>query len=254
MTARDRARAVRNRVKLLVQTLREPNKETFDCPICGYQGPFMDVFRPTGTRKHAKCPACDALERHRLQYVVVNQVLEGRDAARLTALHFAPEPCFSDLFSKRFGKYESADLVMKGVTHHVDLLNLPFADGSYDFVFASHVLEHIREDERAISELRRILRPNGIAILPVPIVAHATIEYPRPSPSEGDHVRAPGFDYFKRYERYFSRVDPISSDAVPNRYQPFVYEDRSVYPTPECPWRTSMPGGKHVDVVPVCYV
>jgi SAM-dependent methyltransferase len=254
MTLRGYARALRHRVKPLLLKVREPNKERFDCPICGYQGPFVDMFQPTGTRRHAQCPACDALERHRLQFVVVNEVLKGRDSTKLSALHFAPEPCFEKLFAKRFGNYESADLSMKGVTHHVDLLQLPFADGSYDFVFASHVLEHIREDDRAISELRRILRPNGIAILPVPIVAQSTIEYPRPSPSEGDHVRAPGFDYFKRYERYFAKVEPISSESVPRKYQPFVYEDRSVYPTAACPWRPSMPGEKHLDVVPVCYV
>jgi SAM-dependent methyltransferase len=254
MAWRDYARAVRNRTRLLVVALREPNKEAFECPVCGYRGPFLDVSPPWGFRRHAECPRCNALERHRLQFLVMKQLLGARDTSKLRMLHFAPEPCFRHLFPEKFGRYESADLHMTDVDHKVDLLQLPFPDATYDFVYASHVLEHIRDDERAISELRRILRPGGIAILPVPVVAEKTIEYPEASPREGYHVRAVGFDYFDRYERYFSKVDRIGSDALPSRFQPFIYEDRTVYPTEICPWRPPMPGEKHVDVVPVCYV
>ena len=33
------------------------------------------------------------------------------------------------------------------------------------------VLEHVRDDIKAISEIRRVLKPGGIAIMPVPLVA-----------------------------------------------------------------------------------
>jgi ubiquinone/menaquinone biosynthesis C-methylase UbiE len=169
-------------------------------------------------------------------------------------LHFAPEPFFRHLFSLRFGRYETADFAMKGVDHTVDLRQLPFADATYDFVFASHVLEHIPDDDKAISEIRRVLKPNGIAILPVPVIGEKTVEYPGPNPFECDHVRAPGMDYFARYERYFRKVEKICSDSLPEKYQVFVYENRSQWPTAECPLRPAMPGEKHGDVVPVCYV
>lgn len=169
-------------------------------------------------------------------------------------LHFAPEPFFREFFSKRFGQYESADLSLKGVDHNVDIQQLPFDDETYDFVFASHVLEHIPDDEKAISEIRRILKPNGMAILPVPVIAEKTIEYPEPNPNESYHVRAPGIDYFERYERHFSRVERFSSDSLPGKYQLFIYENRSQWPTKECPLRPSTQGEKHIDIVPVCYV
>jgi SAM-dependent methyltransferase len=169
-------------------------------------------------------------------------------------LHVAPEPFFRELFSKQFGQYESADIDRNDVDHRVDLQQLPFEDGSYDFVFASHVLEHIPDDEKAISEICRILKPNGIAMLPVPLVAEKTVEYPEPNPNEAYHVRAPGLDYFARYERYFPRVDTVCSDTLPEKYQLFLFEDRSQWPTQECPLRPAMPGEKHIDVVPVCYV
>jgi SAM-dependent methyltransferase len=251
---RHHVRSLKHRIGFSIFKLRNLQKEKFECPLCGYNGPFQDIAPRTGLRKHAKCPKCSALERQRIQFVVVNDVLRERNTAHLKMLHFAPEPFFREFFSRRFGQYESADLSMKGVDHNVDLQQLPFADETYDFVFASHVLEHVPDDEKAISEIRRILKPNGIAILPVPIVAEKTIEYPEPNPNETYHVRAPGMDYFDRYKPHFSRVEQFSSDSLPKKYQLFIYENRSQWPTKECPLRPAMQGEKHSDIVPVCYV
>jgi hypothetical protein len=115
------------------------------------------------------------------------------------------------------------------------------------------VLEHIRCDKQAIAEIRRVLKPNGMAVLPVPLVAENTIEYPEPNPYEAYHVRAPGLDYFDRYQPFFSRIVKFSSDSLPNRHQLFLYEDRSRWPTKNCPLRPPMKGEKHIDIVPVCY-
>jgi len=230
------------------------NKEPFECPICGYLGPFMDLRAVAGPRRHAKCPKCGALERHRLQYAVVKNVLRTRNPTAMKMLHFAPEPAFRPLFARQFKEYTTADLEMKDVDYNIDMRNLPFDDGSYDFVFASVVFDYIPDDERAIKEVRRVLGPNGIAILPVSLVGDKTVEYSEPNPYESYHVRACGMDYFERYERYFSKVERISSESVPNKYQPFIYEDRSLWPNAEHPLRSPMHGGKHVDVVPICYV
>ena len=91
-------------------------------------------------------------------------------------------------------------------------------------------------------------------MLPVPLVAETTIEYPEPNPQEENHVRAPGLDYFNRYELYFKKVERIDSNSFPDKYQLYVYEDRSNWPTKECPLRPTMYGEKHLDIVPVCYV
>ena len=240
-------------LRLLKVRMANPGKIRFTCPVCRYHGPFEDVNPPTGLRKHALCPNCGALERHRLQYVVMDAVMKGMDTRGMKMLHFAPEGFLRDVFGRQFGQYETADLSMEGVDYNVDLQQLPFADATYDVVFASHVLEHIPNDDKAISEIRRVVKPNGMAILPVPLVAERTIEYPAPNPYESGHVRAPGFDYFERYERYFGKIDKFSSDALPSEYQLFVYEDRNRWPTEECPLRLPMEGEKHIDVVPVCY-
>lgn len=246
-------RSVKKAVRISIFRIRNTGKARFECPVCGYHGPFQDLDLPTGFRKYAQCPDCESLERHRLQYVVLQSILAPLKTASMKMLHFAPEPFFRSFFGERFQDYQTADIEMPSVDHVVDLQKLPFSDASYDFVFASHVLEHIPDDRRAIREIRRILRPGGIAVLPVPIVAEKTEEYAEPDPNESNHVRAPGLDYFERYESSFSRVQRVGSDSLPEKYQVFVYEDRRGLPPRKFP-RTELPGGRFIDVVPVCYV
>jgi len=49
-----------------------------------------------------------------------------------------------------------------------DALRLPFPDGAFDRVIASEVLEHIPDDETAMGELARVLRPGGSMAVTVP--------------------------------------------------------------------------------------
>lgn len=245
--------SVNRKSRLLAFKLENLGKEKFECPVCHYTGPFGDIQRPTGLRKHAVCPQCGALERHRHQYLVAQTVLKGMDASKMKMIHFAPEDCLKTFFLQRIGVYETADLDMEGVDHHVDLQNLPFADSTYDFVFASHVMVCIPDDRRAMREIRRVLKPGGVAILPDPVASGTTIEYPEPNPYEGYTMRAPGLDYFDRYKPYFSQVITYSSTFWPEKYQVFEYEDRRRFPSPECPLRPPMTGERHLDMIPVCY-
>ena len=49
-----------------------------------------------------------------------------------------------------------------------DALKLPFPDGHFDRVLAAEILEHIPDDELAMAELARVLRPGGTAAVTVP--------------------------------------------------------------------------------------
>jgi len=46
-----------------------------------------------------------------------------------------------------------------------DIFDLPFADGSFDVVFSQTVLFHIPEREKALAEIKRVLRPGGLVAL-----------------------------------------------------------------------------------------
>jgi ubiquinone/menaquinone biosynthesis C-methylase UbiE len=43
--------------------------------------------------------------------------------------------------------------------------SLPFQDSSFDIVFAMHVLYHAQDPELAVTEITRVLRPHGIAVI-----------------------------------------------------------------------------------------
>jgi SAM-dependent methyltransferase len=49
-----------------------------------------------------------------------------------------------------------------------DATAMPFGDGSFDRVIAAEVLEHVLDDQRAMNELARVLRPGGLAAITVP--------------------------------------------------------------------------------------
>lgn len=49
-----------------------------------------------------------------------------------------------------------------------DACDLPFDDDSFDFVFATDIIEHIDDDERALREIQRVLRPGGKVLITVP--------------------------------------------------------------------------------------
>ena len=49
-----------------------------------------------------------------------------------------------------------------------DAVDLPFADASFDLVTALDVIEHIADDVRALSEMRRVVSSTGAAVVTVP--------------------------------------------------------------------------------------
>lgn len=56
--------------------------------------------------------------------------------------------------------------------HDVDQAPLPFPNGHFDVVTALAVLEHVFDVDRALSEIRRVLAPGGVAVIQVPNLAY----------------------------------------------------------------------------------
>lgn len=221
----------------------------FDCPICHYHGHFL----PRRRSRYSECPSCGSLPRHRLEHLVMKRVFRDRDTRDWRVLYVAPEAFLRKHFVRGFGKVETADLVRNDVDHKQDLRDMSFADASFNMVVACHVLEHIDDDSAAIREVARVLRPGGVAILPVPIVAERTIEYGAPCAAECGHVRACGIDYYNRFRNIFHRVDLFHSEHFPATYQLHAWEDRSGFPTQNVPLRPPMEGHKHSNAIPVCW-
>jgi ubiquinone/menaquinone biosynthesis C-methylase UbiE len=53
-----------------------------------------------------------------------------------------------------------------------DALHLPFKDDCFDVLTMLDVLEHLNDDRRALSEVRRVLRPGGALVFSVPAYQH----------------------------------------------------------------------------------
>lgn len=50
----------------------------------------------------------------------------------------------------------------------VESERLPFADGFFDIVISHHVIEHVPDQALHLSEIRRVLKPRGVAYLATP--------------------------------------------------------------------------------------
>jgi len=220
------------------------HEPAFDCPICKYHGPFM----AKNQRQQAKCPRCGELERARLQYLVMQEYFNNTDTSTLSILHVAPENSFRKWFKSKFGRYVSCDLYRKDVDHNFDLQQIPLADASFDMVFASHVLMYPEDDVKAIAEIRRILKPGGIAVLPVPFVHEKTVEFG--APDAKTHMRREArLDYFARWTTYFSSVKTFDAKDYPAQYQLFTNNGD---PAKNMPFFVK--DGWSSDIVPFCLV
>jgi predicted SAM-dependent methyltransferase len=107
--------------------------------------------------------------------------------------------------------YVSADINSPLAMVKMDITNIPCEDNSFDTILCSHVLEHVMDDQKAMRELFRVLKPEGWAILQVPIDCERDKTFEDPnivSPEDrekffglSDHVRVYGLDYKDRLEK-----------------------------------------------------
>jgi SAM-dependent methyltransferase len=135
-------------------------------------------------------------------------------------LHFAPEPCLSRNIRRLQNiRYIDADINPATAKHVMDITRIPFRDNSFDLIICSHVLGHVPDDAKAISELVRVLRRRGIALVMTVLDPRSptTIEDARITTAadrltrygEPDLCRLYGRDFAQRLERGGFQVHTI---------------------------------------------
>ena len=95
-------------------------------------------------------------------------------------------------------EYVTADLNSPWADHHFDCHDIPFEDNSFDALMANHLLEHVADDRRVMSEFVRVLKPGGWAVLQVPI-----------NHKDGDTAEDPNVTDPMERERLYWREDHV---------------------------------------------
>lgn len=149
------------------------------CPLCGTAA--RHLFHPHGRtqRPRARCGNCGSLERHRLAWAYLLLETDLFHGGRKRMLHFAPERIVREhLEGHPRIDYLSGDLDPLKATAAMDITDIPHPPSSFDVIYCSHVLEHVPDDRRAMSEMLRVLRPGGWALLDAPMRDGETYEDP----------------------------------------------------------------------------
>ena len=185
-----------------IEVINSPHK----CPVCQKQ---VDQFLPLSTYftenlkkygfpftadetetinvEHYSCPHCGASDRDRLYACYLEKRLTLCDGwEQILLLDIAPSLPLTNFIDKyKKITHHTADLLMADVDRVIDITNMPEIDSnSYDILICSHVLEHVNDDKKALSELYRVLKPGGWGIIMVPI--NLTIDQIDEDPSVTD--------------------------------------------------------------------
>ncbi len=213
------------------------------CPFCGWtfarflpsrmgSRPFAgDSPRGDDCTVNTLCPRCHSHGRERLLYLYLTHKTDLFSHSDRYLLHVAPEPCLERVLRRFIGpRCLTTDLDQPGVGVRMDITAIPNPASSFDVILCCHVLEHVIDDRAAMAEIYRVLRPDGFAVLQVPISLELAKTYEDPtivSPEarlrafgQHDHVRLYGIDYTERlrsvgfFVRTYSSTGEFGQDAV----------------------------------------
>jgi SAM-dependent methyltransferase len=165
-----------------------------------------------GFHEYDYCPVCQSSYRQRLVMAYLDTVKEPKPGSKM--LHIAPEAGLHYIFKRKLRSgYICGDLEPECYSYYanpikIDLTQIEFPDNCFDIIVCNHVLEHVPDDRKAMTELFRVLKPGGFAILQVPIslkLEKTFEDWSITSPEDRlkyygqkDHVRIYAMDYVDR--------------------------------------------------------
>ncbi|NDF60527.1 MAG: class I SAM-dependent methyltransferase, partial [Crocinitomicaceae bacterium] len=137
--------------------------DAVECPVCDKKfKKFLSYGSDIAHRENVLCPYDLTLERHRLMWLFLKNESDFFSSKKLEVLHIAPEQCFYSLFKKQKNlNYLTGDLVSPLADLHFDLHEIPLEENKFDVVFCNHVLEHVNDAKKCMSELYRVLKPGA---------------------------------------------------------------------------------------------
>ncbi|MGB7500588.1 MAG: class I SAM-dependent methyltransferase [Moheibacter sp.] len=182
-----------------------------ECNCCGKTYKSFLPFGNSERRENAWCPNCGSLERTRMLLFYLKNETNVFDSC-VKVLHFAPEEGLKKIFKqlKNPNDYKNGDINPNFADLLIDITNIQFEDNCFDFVICSHVLGHVPNEARAMTEMYRVLKPGGIAIILTllnqkdqPTFENPDIDTPEErlmNYGESDLLRLHGNDFKERIE------------------------------------------------------
>ncbi|HZQ52242.1 MAG TPA: class I SAM-dependent methyltransferase [Bryobacteraceae bacterium] len=165
------------------------------CNIC--MSPTRFVAHTYWLRESYVCERCRTIPRHRAIVEVLNLVKPGwRD---LKMHESSPSPRFLAKFSRDYSaSFFREDLPLGADVdgdRNEDIENLTFADESFDIFITQDVLEHVFHPDKAVREIVRVLRPEGIHVFTTPKHKYLLKSFPRASLIDGriQHLHEPNY-------------------------------------------------------------
>jgi SAM-dependent methyltransferase len=161
-------------------------------------------------------------------------------------LHIAPEKQLNKIFKSISKQYICGDIDPKRYkipdVIQLDVTNIPFKN-EFDLVFASHILEHIIEDRKAIKEIYNALVFNGRFITLIPQKLELKITYEDHSIvtekdrikhfGQKDHVRWYGLDFSQRLKEAGFYIKIYYVEGVEQYINDMIYDEKIQLATKE---------------------
>lgn len=212
---------------LLSNIPKSDNHTPFHCPFCGYNGsldlmgadrfPVLRTLQVIGAgRRAARCPKCKSSDKERLVYTYLKEVEKIESTKGISILHIAPESNLQIWLKSISSKYIAGDAFLQNQkfidgVQFMDIRHTEFYNNQFDYIICNHVICDIKEDRTALSEIFRILKLGGKAILQVPITKLSkTVEDPNIQTKEEREI-AYGYGYHERIYNDKEYVKLLSS-------------------------------------------
>ena len=142
------------------------------CNICHWSG---DEFIGPYHTEMATCPRCGSVARDR--FLLFCFLSRRGYAKNLRVLETSPRMGAGyRSMMRRYFKYTASDYDLSAHEGdiQIDLQAMALPDSSIDILLTPHVLEHVPDTEKALSEIYRVLAPGGRMYLQVPLCYGST--------------------------------------------------------------------------------
>ena len=164
----------------------------FYCNVCNKS---FRKFLPKGNvpRENAQCPYCGSLERTRLLTFYLKNETKIFEKKNHKILHFAPEKPLFKILKKTGAEYIDGDINPAYARNIIDITNIQFPQDYFDYIICSHVLGHVKDEIRAIKELRRVIKTSGEIFILTLLNSNSEKTYENPAIiSEDERLEAYG--------------------------------------------------------------